>query len=104
MTPEPRDTKERFTDRVDDYVRARPGYFAGSFVTRRHENAQKLDFAGLASRLLSSSYISAAGTPAHAAMLERFAAVFHNHAEQDRVRIDYDTELYVGRLGRFGAG
>ncbi len=73
-------------------------FFGGPFVTRRHENSQELDLAGLESRLLSSSYIPAAGTLAHSAMLERLTTIFHEHAARDRVRIEYDTELYVGRL------
>ncbi len=73
-------------------------FFAGPFATRRHENAQELDLAGLRSRLLSSSYIPAAGTPAHAAMLARLTEIFDQNARQGRVRIDYDSELYLGPL------
>jgi SAM-dependent methyltransferase len=73
-------------------------FFAGPFATRRHANSQELDFAGLKSRLLSSSYIPAAGTAAYAAMLERLAELFSRHSVDGRVRIDYDAELYFGAL------
>ena len=73
-------------------------FFGGPFTTRRHENAQHLDFAGLESRLLSSSYIPAAGTSAHAAMIARLQEAFAENARDGRVRIDYDSELFFGPL------
>jgi SAM-dependent methyltransferase len=73
-------------------------FFGGSWETRRYANAQELDLAGLRSRLLSSSYIPAAGRPEHVAMLERLASIFDAHAEDGRVRILYDTEVHAGRL------
>jgi SAM-dependent methyltransferase len=73
-------------------------FFGGPFNTRRYDNRQALDFAGLRSRLLSSSYIPAAGDPAHAAMLDSLAALFAAHATDGRVEFVYDTEVHTGRL------
>lgn len=76
-------------------------FFRGPFATRRHVNSQELDLAGLQSRLLSSSYIPAAGTPAHAALLARLAEIFAANASdfgRGSVTIDYDSELYFGGL------
>lgn len=73
-------------------------FFGGSFTTRRYDNRQALDLAGLRSRVLSSSYIPAAGDPAHAAMLARLDEIFRSHAVGDRVELLYDTELYLGRI------
>lgn len=73
-------------------------FFGGSFTTRRYDNRQALDFAGLRSRLLSSSYIPAAGEPAHAAMLDSLAALFAAHATNGRVEFVYDTEVHTGRF------
>ena len=72
--------------------------FGGTFTTRRYDNRQKLDFAGLRSRLLSSSYIPAAGEPAHAAMLDRLAAIFETHALDGQVEFLYDTEVHIRQL------
>ncbi|MBP9145777.1 MAG: class I SAM-dependent methyltransferase [Thermoanaerobaculia bacterium] len=73
-------------------------FFGGSWETRRYENAQELDFEGLRSRLLSSSYIPAPDRPEHVAMLERLRSIFDRHSMDGRVRILYDTEVHAGRL------
>jgi hypothetical protein len=52
----------------------------------------------LRSRLLSSSYIPAAGEPAHAAMLDRLTAIFASQAVDGQVEFVYDTEVHAGRL------
>lgn len=74
------------------------GFFGGAFTTRRYDNRQALDLAGLRSRLLSSSYIPAAGEPAHAAMLDRLAEIFAAHAVDGQVEFVYDTEVHSGKL------
>ncbi len=73
-------------------------FFGGPFATRRYDNRQALDLAGLRSRLLSSSYIPAAGEPAHAAMLERLAEIFEENAVDGLVEFIYDTEVHTGQL------
>lgn len=73
-------------------------FFGGPLTTRRYDNLQQLDLAGLRSRLLSSSYIPAPGRPEHAAMLDRLAAIFAAHSENGCVRIVYDTEVHTGQL------
>ena len=73
-------------------------FFGGPFTTRRYDNRQALDLAGLRSRLLSSSYIPAAGEPAHAAMLDRLAEIFAAYAVEGLVEFIYDTEVHTGRL------
>lgn len=73
-------------------------FFGGPFTTRRYDNRQGLDLAGLRSRLLSSSYIPAAGEPAHAAMLQRLQEIFATHAVNGRVEFIYDTEVHSGKL------
>jgi len=73
-------------------------FFGGPFTTRRYDNGQALDLAGLRSRLLSSSYIPAAGEPAHAALLGRLAEIFEENAVDGQVQLLYDTEVYTARL------
>lgn len=73
-------------------------FFGGPFTTRRYDNSQELDLAGLHSRLLSSSYIPAAGEPAHVAMLARLTVLFEAHAVDGQVALVYDTEVHTGKL------
>lgn len=73
-------------------------FFGGTWATRRYENAQDLDLVGLRSRLLSSSYVPAPGSPDHDAMLDRLAAIFDRYSDMGRVRILYDTEVHTGQL------
>lgn len=61
-------------------------------------NLQELDRDGLRSRLLSSSYTPPPGDPGHPAMLEELEALFRATAEKGIVRMEYDTQVYVGSL------
>ena len=63
-------------------------------------NGQRLDLEGLAGRLLSSSYAPAPGHPRHAPMMEALRRLFAEHEEDGVVWMDYDTEIFVGRLDR----
>lgn len=62
-------------------------------------NEQRLDYAGLEGRLLSSSYVPAAGAPGHAAMVAALKALFDRHQREGVVRLLYDTRVYCGRMG-----
>lgn len=81
-------------------------FFDGPVATRRFDNAQRLDLDGLRARLLSSSYVPAAGEPRHDEMLAELAAIFARHVSADRaapadggtVTVLYDCELFVGKL------
>jgi SAM-dependent methyltransferase len=73
-------------------------FFGGPYRTKSYENRQELDFEGLRSRLLSSSYVPAAGEPNHDAMLVRLKELFAQHSASDRVQFIYDTEVHFGRL------
>lgn len=59
---------------------------------------QEFDGEGLKGRLLSSSYAPAPGHPRHEAMLLALDHIFREHESGNRVRFDYDTDLYFGRL------
>jgi len=73
-------------------------FFGGGFETRVFPNAQEVDFDGLRGRLLSSSYVPAAGQPGHEPMLEELRRIFDEHQHEGRVRLDYDTRLHLGPL------
>ena len=62
------------------------------------ETEQRFDFAGVRGRLLSSSYSPAAGDPRHGPMLAELQKLFDVHQENGRVRFEYETHVYYGRL------
>ncbi len=74
------------------------GELGEAFQLRRLYNEQRFDFAGLRGRLLSSSYTPTAGDPSHGPMLRDLKTIFDEHAEDETVAIEYDTEIYFGRI------
>jgi SAM-dependent methyltransferase len=70
----------------------------GGFQHRVFSNEQMMDFAALRGRLLSSSYAPAAGHLNHEPMLADLRAIFNQHVQHGRVRFEYDTHVYCGRL------
>ena len=61
-------------------------------------NNQVLDFDGLRSRLLSSSYIPHKDDPRHEQMLARVGEMFDRHNVDGHVTIEYRTELFYGQM------
>ena len=57
-----------------------------------------LDYDGLVGRLQSTSYMPAPGDPGHDRMLADARALFDRYAEEGKVRIEYDTQVYLGHL------
>lgn len=70
--------------------------FLGPFRKFVLLNGQTLDFDELKGRLLSSSYVPAEGEPNYEPMLQALAALFGQYSENGQVRMDYDTEMYLG--------
>ena len=70
---------------------------AGRWERRVFANSQTLDFAGLRGRLLSSSYAPREGHPRHPAMLVALRELFDRCQQGGCVRMDYETELFLGR-------
>lgn len=73
-------------------------FFGGDYATQRFDNVQSLDRDGLRARLLSSSYVPAAGRPGHDAMLRDLDDLFERHAAGGAVEILYDVDLYFGEV------
>ena len=73
----------------------RPGAVRGFVLP----NYQEFDLEGLQGRLLSSSYVPLEGEAGHGEMLERNEKIFREYEQHGRVRFEYDTKLYCGRLG-----
>lgn len=61
---------------------------------------QLFDFDGLKGRLLSSSYAPNPGHPAHAPMIAALRRIFDQHQTNGQVAFIYDTEMYIGEVGR----
>jgi len=74
------------------------GFFRGPYDSHGFPNEQRFDFAGLRGRLLSSSYVPGPGHPRHEPMLAALEEIFDRYQEGGEVRIEYRTELYLGRV------
>ncbi len=73
-------------------------FVPGKVRERTFPNQQLFDFEGLRGRLLSSSYSPPADHPNHAPMLANLRRIFDAHNESGRIRFEYATHLYYGRL------
>ncbi len=60
---------------------------------------QRLDYGGLRGRLLSSSYIPKSGARFDG-MMQALPRLFTDHAVDDRVVLEYNTNIYYGHLDR----
>jgi ubiquinone/menaquinone biosynthesis C-methylase UbiE len=67
---------------------------------RRFElsNFQEVDFDGLAGRVRSSSYAPRAGDKKFAPMMAALRELFDANQKSGRVRVEYTTQIYFGRL------
>jgi SAM-dependent methyltransferase len=83
---------ERTTGAVNEFFAPSP------FQERVFEIRQEFDYAGLEGRLLSSSYAPGPEHSNHAPMLRDLQEIFTTHAIGGRVRFDYKTRMYFGRL------
>ena len=71
---------------------------AGKFERRVLPNHQDFDFEGFRGRLLSASYAPLPGHEKHEPMMERLREIFERHQVEERVRFDYETRVYWGRV------
>jgi SAM-dependent methyltransferase len=62
------------------------------------DNEQRLDEAGLAGRLMSSSYAPRAGHAQYEPLMRRLAEIFDAHAQDGAVRFEYHTLVWYGRM------
>jgi len=68
------------------------------FRLKSFPNQQVFDYDGLKGRLLSSSYVPAAGQPNYDEMLVALRRLFEVHQKDGRVVVEYDTRVYYGTL------
>jgi SAM-dependent methyltransferase len=83
-------------DRIDAAVLER--FFGGLYRRATVDNEQLLDLDGLKGRVLSSSYTPKPDDPRRAPLLHDVERLFEAHETDGCVRIEYDTEIYFGRL------
>ena len=69
-----------------------------AYASRTLPNSQEFDFAGVAGRLRSSSFIPSPDAPNFASMMEELQRIFTEHNQNDRVRLEYSTRIYFGHL------
>jgi len=61
-------------------------------------NYQDLNFKDLKGRLLSASYIPLKESPTYNKMIKDLKIIFEDNQNNGKVRIEYDTEIYYGKL------
>ncbi|HEV2178661.1 MAG TPA: class I SAM-dependent methyltransferase [Terriglobia bacterium] len=74
-------------------------FFApGACLLRKFENHQVVDFDSLKGRVLSSSYMPEEGDANYQPALAEIRRIFEAHERGGSVTLEYDTEVYYGRL------
>lgn len=73
-------------------------FFQTDFKQAKFQNRQIFDFEGLKGRALSSSYMPTDGDARYAEMTKSLNGIFTKHAENGRITVLYDTNVYYGRL------
>jgi ubiquinone/menaquinone biosynthesis C-methylase UbiE len=73
-------------------------FFHKPFAQKTFENIQVLNFEGLKGRLLSSSYMPWEDDPKYPAMIEELSSLFAKHAESDKIKIFYSTNVFFCQL------
>ena len=77
------------------------GFFGvGNFETQELPNRQEFDFEGLSGRLRSSSYAPQEGHPNFEPMMEELRKLFGKYQSYGRVKMEYSTRMFFGRLHR----
>jgi SAM-dependent methyltransferase len=73
-------------------------FFQKEYQRGCFENIQEFDLEGLKGRMLSSSYMPDASSPVYEDMTNSLRALFAKHAENDKIKVFYDTNVYLARF------
>lgn len=73
-------------------------FFNAEFGRTTFPNEQVFDFDGLRGRLLSSSYMPDEADAAYEPLMKDLRAAFDKHAESDRIKVLYDTNIFYSQL------
>jgi SAM-dependent methyltransferase len=89
----------------ESYPRARQMlefFKPNEFTSDSLPNFQEFDFAGLSGRLRSSSYAPTSDQPQFAPMMEELERIFKAHQKHGKVRLEYRTHVFSGKLDLLG--
>ena len=75
--------------KVDDFF---------EYKLKTFQNYQDLDFEGFKGRILSASYMPLENSPNYNDLLKEIKIIFETHKQDEKIRIEYNTELYYGVL------
>jgi SAM-dependent methyltransferase len=73
-------------------------FFPETYGSQSFAHEQIFDYEGLKGRLLSSSYIPKEG-PRYKGMIAALEGLFARHQSMGKVRVGYETKVYLGKLG-----
>lgn len=91
--------RAKVPDVNDDYLSK--FYSEGKYSKFLLPNYQTLDFEGLVSRLTSASYMPhASETATYSGLKRNVEELFISHEEKGRVKLVYDTSVFLGKIGR----
>jgi len=90
---------ERVKENYPTEVHMREFFSPNQYRAYQLPNSQEFDFEGLAGRLRSSSFIPAPDAPNFAPMMAELRRIFDANNKDGRVRLEYSTHVYFGRLG-----
>jgi SAM-dependent methyltransferase len=74
------------------------GFFQKDFISTTFANFQIFDFEGLKGRMLSASYMPHESDPKFEQMVEELRTLFAKHAENGRIKVLYDTNVYISLI------
>lgn len=69
-------------------------FFQREYGSANFANSQTFDFDGLMGRMLSASYMPNEDHPIYDEMIAELQAVFAKHAENGKIKVLYDTNVY----------
>ena len=74
------------------------GFFQTPFRRVTFPNVQEFDFDGLKGRMASSSYMPSESDAAFGPLSEELQTLFAKHAENDKIKVFYDTNIFYCQL------
>lgn len=73
-------------------------FFGGEFAEKSFDYSQTFDLEGLTGRLNSSSYAPTPDAENYPAMMSALEQLFTRHARENKVKFNYQTKVYYGKL------
>ncbi len=73
-------------------------FYGHDYGSKTFANHQDFDFEGLKGRMLSASYMPSEDHPTYDEMIAELQAIFAKHAQNGKIRVLYDTNLYFSLL------